>query len=83
MESASWFIDCYLMPQVVCLPSYAKDTINLLKTLEGISISMKLLPVAIDIKALYSSVSHDLGIKMMELFLRDINNPPGPLTSLF
>lgn len=61
-ENLSKFVDLHLRPHVTNLPLYIRDTIYVLKNLEGIHLSSETLLVAIDVEALYSSFPHHLGI---------------------
>lgn len=66
-ERASRFVDEYLRPHVVALPSYIKDTSDLLKNLDGLHVPQGCLLVAIDIEALYSSsIWHGANIKISD-----------------
>ena len=61
-ENLSIYVDSFLKPFVVNLSSYIKDTIYLLRKLEGLHVSSGALLVAIDVEALYSSIPHNLGL---------------------
>lgn len=68
-ERASKLVDEYLRPHVVTLPSYIKDTTDLLKNLDSLIVPTDCLLVAIDIEALYSSIPHNLGVETISKFL--------------
>lgn len=51
-EKASTYVDSQLRPHVIGLPSYLKDTLKLFKVIEGFTIPLGAILVAIDIKAL-------------------------------
>lgn len=58
-ENASKLVDTFLLPHVMRLPSYIRDTTDLLKHIKGIQIPPDALLVAIDVEALYSSIPHE------------------------
>lgn len=60
------YIDCILSPFVEALPSYIRDTIDLLKRLDGIVTDETALITSIDVEALYSSIPHKWGLKAVE-----------------
>lgn len=68
-ERASKLVDECLRPHVTTLPSYIKYTADLLKNLDGLNVPAGCLLVAIDIKALYSSIPHNQGIETVSRFL--------------
>lgn len=61
-ENLSKFIDGHLRPHVLTIPSYVKDTIHLLRQLDGLQVPPNSILVAIDVEALYSSIPHKLGL---------------------
>lgn len=68
-ERASKFVNEYLHPHVITLPSYIKDTSGLLCKLDGLTVPPGCFLVAIDIEALYSSIPHNHGIEVISRFL--------------
>lgn len=56
-ERASKFVDEYLHPHVITLPSYIKDTSDLLWNLDGLTVPLGCSLVAIDIEA-FIHLSH-------------------------
>ena len=78
-ENASSLVDCYLSPHVVSLSSYIKDTIDLLRTLEGITLPRGTILVALDIESLYNSIPHQKGLEVVNSFIAE----RGPLTSRY
>lgn len=70
METASRCVDSQLRPHVMGLPSYLKDTLELLKVIESIIAPPGAILVAIDIEALYSSIFHGKGVEEVSGFLR-------------
>lgn len=70
-EQTSRVVDAYLHPHVTALPSYMRDTPDLLKIVDGLSIS----PGAwLIVEALYSSIPHDRGLVTVKEFLRERSN---------
>lgn len=69
--SGTKLVDAFLMPHVLGLPSYIRDTTDLLKHIKGIQIPPDALHLAINIEALYSSIPHEQGIRMAESFLTE------------
>lgn len=65
-ERASRFVHEYLCPHVITLPSYVKDTPDLLKNLEGLTVPQACSLVTIYVETLYSSMPHELGLETME-----------------
>lgn len=70
-DHASKFVDAFLMPHVCSLPSYIRDTTDLLRHLEGIQVPQNALLMAINIEALYSSIPPERGVRMVGSFLRE------------
>lgn len=61
-DNASKFVDAFLVPHVRSLPSYIRDTTDLLKHLKGTQIPPNALLVAIDIEVLYSIIPQDRAV---------------------
>lgn len=70
-ENASRLVDSILMPHVLSLPSYIRDTSDLLKHIEGMVVPPDALLVTLDVKALYLSIPHERGIRTARTFLRE------------
>ncbi|XP_053571736.1 uncharacterized protein LOC128661511 [Bombina bombina] len=68
-EKISQYVDFCLRPNILNLPSYIKDTLDVLKKLNDISVSANTLLVAIDVESLYSSIPHDKGVEVIKYFL--------------
>ncbi|XP_040275624.1 uncharacterized protein LOC120990787 [Bufo bufo] len=51
------------------LPSYIRDTSDLLLKLNGICLDDSMIFASIDVEALYSSIRHDLGLNAVEYYL--------------
>lgn len=79
-EQASELVDDYLRPHVRAFTSYAQDTMDLLKALEGIFIPEGEWLVDVDVEALYDSVLHKLegGIQIMVCFISELCISAGP-----
>ncbi|XP_075684194.1 uncharacterized protein LOC142652437 [Rhinoderma darwinii] len=69
-QNASIYIDQILRPFVVSLPSYVRDTMDVLRKLEGIRCDQDVLLASLDVEALYSSIPHDQGCVAVEYFLK-------------
>ncbi|CAJ0947473.1 unnamed protein product, partial [Ranitomeya imitator] len=63
------YLDDVLRPFVLSLPSYIRDTMDLLRKLEGISLEPGTLLASIDVEALYSSIPHDCDIRGVRHFI--------------
>ena len=61
-ENISQFIDFWLQPLMKALPSYLKDTLQLINELGEILIEPNTLLVTIDVKSLYTCIPHQEGI---------------------
>lgn len=61
------------MSQVIRLPSYMCDTLDLLKQIEVVSVPPNALLMTIDVEALYSSISQERGIGVVKTFLKEQN----------
>lgn len=53
------------------LPSYIKDTLDLLKHIKGHNLPPGALLVTIDVEALYLSIPHEKGVQMARSFLME------------
>ena len=62
-ENISQFIDYWLQPIMKGIPSYLKDTTELLNQLNELSIPKDVLLVTIDVKSLYTCIPHREGIQ--------------------
>ena len=61
-ENISQFIDYWLQPIMKSLPSYLKDTLQLINELKEISVESDTILVTVDVKSLYTYIPHDEGI---------------------
>lgn len=64
-ENASRIIDEYLYPRVKGLSLHVKDTIELLKIIDGLQVPEGAWLVAIEIKALYNFIPHKQGVDLV------------------
>ncbi|XP_053549033.1 complement C1s subcomponent-like [Bombina bombina] len=71
-EKISQYVDFCLRPYLLNLPSYIKDTLDVLKKLNDITVSTNTLLVAIDVESLYSSIPHDKGIEKNHPSIRSV-----------
>lgn len=78
-NNASKFVDAFLMPHVSWLPSFIRDTTDLLKHIEGIQVPPYALLMAIDIEALYWSIPHGQGVWTAGSFLMEREQTSWPL----
>ncbi|XP_040206073.1 uncharacterized protein LOC120937139 [Rana temporaria] len=65
-ENLSQVIDAHLQPYVTSLPSFTKDTMHFLQTIEGCMLCDQAFLVSIDVEALYSSIPHEKGLSAIE-----------------
>ncbi|XP_056425227.1 uncharacterized protein LOC130366892 [Hyla sarda] len=63
------YIDHFLKPIVESLPSYLRDTTDILRRLDGIQLDQDALLVTCDVEALYTSIRHADGLEAVEKFL--------------
>lgn len=70
-EPTSQLVDDYLRPHVVSLSSHIQDTMDLLRALDGISTPEGAWLVAINVKALYNSIPHHHGVRVVENFVSE------------
>ncbi|CAJ0968644.1 unnamed protein product [Ranitomeya imitator] len=72
-ENISRFIDFYLQQCVETLPSFVKDTTDVLKRLSQVQLEHDMFLVVCDVEALYTSICHDHGIAASRFFLNMTN----------
>lgn len=58
-QNVGIYIDQILRPFVVSLPSYIRDTTDLIQKVEDVSFDRNTLLCSIDVEALYISIPHD------------------------
>ncbi|CAJ0960814.1 unnamed protein product [Ranitomeya imitator] len=63
-------IDFVLHPMVETLPSYLKDTNDVLRKMDGLQLEENMILVTCDIESLYTSIIHKDGVAAVEQFLR-------------
>lgn len=68
-EQASIFVNAFLCPLVVSLPSYTKDSIDFIQQKDNLTIPSNSLLVTIEIVALYNCIPHDRGVQQVKRFL--------------
>uniref|UniRef100_A0A8C5N1Y7 Reverse transcriptase domain-containing protein n=1 Tax=Leptobrachium leishanense TaxID=445787 RepID=A0A8C5N1Y7_9ANUR len=61
-QNMSVFVDKFLRKYVTALPSYIRDTKQVLQTLKAKKIRQGTLLCCLDVESLYSSIPHDLGL---------------------
>lgn len=69
-QNASIYVDHILQSFVKALPSHIRDTPDLIKKIEGITVDGDAKLASIDVEALYSSIPHSWGLKAVEYFLK-------------
>lgn len=69
MENIGKFIDCKLEHIVESLPSFVKDTKDLLKKIDSIQLEEDMLLVGLDIESLYTNIRHQDGLEATSFFL--------------
>lgn len=68
-QNSGVYIDKILRPFVETLPSYTRDTTDLLQRLEGITIEDDWWLASVDVEALYTCIPHHLGLDAVKYFL--------------
>ena len=83
-ENISQFVDYRLQPHMKALPSYIKDTTQLINELRELSVEPDTFLVTIDVKSLYTCIPHSEGIQACtETLLKSkMNNPSQPNTTV-
>ncbi|CAJ0915644.1 unnamed protein product [Ranitomeya imitator] len=67
-QNVGIYIDNILRPFVTSLPSYVRDTSDLLQKIDGIVVEQGTILGSIDVEALYSSIPHTMGLKALEYY---------------
>lgn len=71
-EKISSFIDSFLRPHVTTLPSFVKDSMDMIRALKEIRLPTEHTMFAtFDVESLYTNIPHDGGIEAVDFFLRD------------
>ncbi|XP_053568388.1 uncharacterized protein LOC128657974 [Bombina bombina] len=68
-EKIGEYVDKHLRPFLLTLPSYVKDTTDLLKKLDGVVVGEKNILASLDVESLYSSIPHNVGLIAIKRFL--------------
>lgn len=68
-QNAGIYIDKILRQFILSLPSYLRDSSDLLCKLEDVTLEEGTLLASIDVDAPYSSIPHDFGLKAVSHFL--------------
>ncbi|CAJ0929381.1 unnamed protein product, partial [Ranitomeya imitator] len=69
-QNVGIYIDNILRLFVTSLPSYVRDTSDLLQKVDGVVVEQGTILGSIDVEALYSSIPHSMGLKALEYYLR-------------
>lgn len=64
-EWACMYVDFFLQPRVLKLPSYLCDSTSAMQAFEGVRVPMDTLLVTCDVKSLYSNITHNLGMPFL------------------
>ena len=82
-ENISQFIDYWLQPIMKALPSFIKDTTQLINQLSELTIESNTLLVTVDVKSLYTCIPHKEGMQACAeaLEIAKANNPDQPDTN--
>lgn len=78
-EPLSQFVDFFLKDLVASLPSYLRDTKDVLNALKEATVDSSTLLVALDVESLYTCIPHDKGLEATAHFLakdEPMQNPP-------
>lgn len=67
-QNSGQYIDQILRPFVEALPSYIKDTTDLIHRLDGVTVEPDWWLASVDIEALYTSIPHSLGLQAVSHF---------------
>ena len=81
-ENISQFIDYWLQPIMKALPSFLKDTTQLINELENLTIELNTMLITVDMKSLYTCIPYQEGIQACAeaLWNSKANNPDQPDT---
>ena len=81
-ENISQFMDYWLQPIMKALPSFLKDTTQLINELNNLKVEPDTFLVTVDVKSLYTSIPHNEGIQACAeaLILSKESNPSQPDT---
>lgn len=78
-EKAGTFIDNTLRPYEIAMPSYLRDSLQLMQILNGITIPADAWLITLDIEALYSSIPHEMGLSINKEFFSEQDLTSRPL----
>ena len=83
-ENISCFVDFFLQPGVIPLPSYSGDTTDFINKVRGLP---ALLPgsllVILSVSSYYTNISHDEGIRACEEYLNSRESLAPPIADLY
>ncbi|CAJ0934348.1 unnamed protein product [Ranitomeya imitator] len=72
-EPACRFVDFYLQRCVESLPSFVKDTTDVLRRFDGLTLEDDMWLVTCDVESLYTSIDHSHGMRAAQFFLNMTN----------
>lgn len=69
-EPISKYIDFFIKPFVMELPSYIQDTTQVLKKIQTINNIGDCFMVIMDVESIYSNIVHDEGLESLRYYLK-------------
>ncbi|CAJ0952186.1 unnamed protein product [Ranitomeya imitator] len=69
LEQVNKWIDYHLQPLVQLLPSFLKDTGDLLRKVDGLCLEGDTLLASVDVESLYTNIRHSDGLRAVQFFL--------------
>lgn len=69
LDPLSKYLDYYLQPLVLLIPSYLKDTQDLIQKVEGMTLPQEALIMTMDITSLYTNIVHTEAYRAISMFL--------------
>lgn len=77
LEPLSNFVDYFIKPYVLKLPSYVKDSTDIINKISEIKdLPVDTLLVTLDVESLYTNISHDRGLDALGFYLQDRTDLP-------
>ncbi|CAJ0937732.1 unnamed protein product [Ranitomeya imitator] len=73
-EKACTYVDFFLQPLVLNLPSYTRDSSDFIASLQDITLAPGEIMVTCDVESLYSNIDHDHGLQAVLFFLDQQQN---------
>lgn len=77
LEPLSNFVDHFIKPYVCKLPSYVKDSTDVINKISEITdLPADILLVTLDVESLYTNISHERGLDALGFYLQDHTDLP-------